>query len=492
MSYYSPDQNMHNAYPQCGEPSNSHGMYTESLTARTTESIISFLLRKNVERKRSHHQNSFPQQQLDSMTSPDSSYFIECRTSPLCEDGKNTPVISSPLSLSWDRSCLEKHWAKRARVENILQRMAGSPPTQVTDEKAVSHFTRSHAWNQSKEMLPLPDYCQSKGKRSWVEDYRTRESPEHLDVLHSIRQRDQMVQGQAYHKNSEEEEYPGGETAPRGVVGNGEDAPLTLQLPDSPVIHNSRDEMQHGSSTGWGKNEAARSNHRGLDKDELMDLLKSELSRAVNLSVDLVFRKMSHSLYKTAAQDPPHEESENHLSEENLKFEERTDSSYDLCSEITKPSLSNVQTEALSLVIQKTPTQENSNTLTQVNTGVSEIKNPPFQIKKHSLNIDQEVLQQLQDGSPNVLDSLSCQYNANHSSVDLRSHSWEPIKITSKGMSSCMNQQAQLVALSQLALDDVCLPHIKREKQGREESNSLLPFHISFDNAINTNILIIF
>lgn len=474
---------MHTAYPPCDEPSNSHGMYAQSLTARTTESIISFLLRKNVERKRSHHQNHFPQQQFYPMTSPSNPYYVECKTSPLCEDGKNTQVITSPLSPSWDRSCLENHRAKRARVENILQRMAGSPPMQVTDEKAVSHLTRYQAWNHSKDMLlPLLEYCHSKGKSSCGEDCRTGESPEHLNVLHAGHQKDQM--SQVYQKNSEEEEYLGGETALQGVAENGEGTPVTshtLQSQDSLVVSNSRDHMQHCLNSEWERNKT-QSSHTGLDKDELMDLLKSELSRAVNLSVDLVFRKMSHSLHKTAAQDPG-EESEHHLSEENVKFEERTAPSYNLCSEKTEPSLPNVQTEALSLVIQKPSNQENSNTLTQVNTSVSETKNPLFE-SKHRLNTDQEVLQRLQESSPNVFESLSCRYNASQSSVDLLSHSWEPIKVTSKGMSSCMNQQAQLVALSQLAFDNLSLPHIKRENQGIVESNSLLPFHISFESAV--------
>ncbi|XP_048107147.1 prospero homeobox protein 1-like isoform X2 [Alosa alosa] len=482
MSYSSSDQNMHtlsNGYPECGELSDPQNRYGHSLTSRTTESIISLLLRKNAERKRSHHPNDFPQH-FDPTTSLNNSYYDECRTSTLSEDGETTQVLTSPFSPSWDHSCLENHRVKRARVENILQRMVGSPPKQFRDEIAAGPPAQTNAWHSSRVTLPPLDYSQGRGETSCGEDYKTRENPEHLNVLHARHQKDQMTK--VYHKNSEEE-YPRRETAPRGVAKNENlscitNTSSTPLIPDTPILHNSRGDFQHCLSGEWERNRIKiQSSHTGLDTDELIELLKSELSRAVNLSVDLVFKKMFHSLFKTPAQDPD-VGSEHALLDENVKYEEATTPNYDLCSQITEPSLPNVQTEALSLVIQKPSNQENPNTFTQVNTSFSEISNPPSQSKQNNFHIDQEVLQRFQDSPTNVLDSLPCQYNTSQSSVDIMSHSWEPIKVTSKGMSNCMSQQAQLVALSQLAFDNLCLPHIKRENQGLVENNSFLPLNI--------------
>ncbi|XP_048107148.1 uncharacterized protein LOC125299761 isoform X3 [Alosa alosa] len=343
MSYSSSDQNMHtlsNGYPECGELSDPQNRYGHSLTSRTTESIISLLLRKNAERKRSHHPNDFPQH-FDPTTSLNNSYYDECRTSTLSEDGETTQVLTSPFSPSWDHSCLENHRVKRARVENILQRMVGSPPKQFRDEIAAGPPAQTNAWHSSRVTLPPLDYSQGRGETSCGEDYKTRENPEHLNVLHARHQKDQMTK--VYHKNSEEE-YPRRETAPRGVAKNENlscitNTSSTPLIPDTPILHNSRGDFQHCLS-------------------------------------------------------------------------------------------------------------------------------------------DQEVLQRFQDSPTNVLDSLPCQYNTSQSSVDIMSHSWEPIKVTSKGMSNCMSQQAQLVALSQLAFDNLCLPHIKRENQGLVENNSFLPLNI--------------
>ncbi|XP_062406108.1 uncharacterized protein LOC134097275 isoform X2 [Sardina pilchardus] len=408
------------------------------------------------------------------------------RASPLSEDGETTQVPTSLSSPNWDdHSCLENHRVKRARVENILQRMVGSPLKQFRDEIAAGHPAPTNAWHSSRGSLPPLDYSQSRGETSCGEDYKTRENPEHLSV-HTRHQKDQTTKVQ--HKNSEEE-FPRRETAPGRKVAKNENVSYitntssTLRIPDIPVLHNSRGDIQHCLSGEWERNRIKIQNsHTGLDTDELIGL-KSELSRAVNLSVDLVFKKMFHSLFKTSVQDPE-VGTEHPLLEGSMKYEEATTPNYNLCSQITEPSLPNVQTEALSLVIQKPSSQENPNTFTQVNTSFSELNNPPSQSKQNHLHIDAEVLQRFQDSPSNVLDSLPCQYNTSQSSVDIMSHSWEPIKVTSKGMSNCMSQQAQLVALSQLAFDNLCLPHIKRENQGLVEGNSFLPFNISFENAV--------
>lgn len=487
MSYCSSDQSMHtssNAYPNCSEQSDPH-MYDHSLTARTTESIISLLLRKNAERKRAHHQNF--SQQFDPATSLNNSYYSECQTSTLSEDGRSAQVPTSLFSPNWDRSCLENHQAKRARVENILQRMAESPPMHFRDEKAVSHHASANAWNGSKGILPLLDYSQSRGETSCRDDYKTRESPKHPYVLHAKHQKDQMTQ--VYNLKNSEEECPR-ETA-LTVVTKREDevrnTAHTLQTPDTPILNNSRGDFRHGLSSEWERNRnihQTRSSNTGQDTDtELLDLLKFELSRAVNMSVDLVFKKMSHSLFKTSPQDPA--ESEHPFLEENMKLKEGTVPKYSLRSEITEPPLPNVQAEALSLVIHKPSYQDSTNTAAQISTSFSESNNPPSHSKQNNALMDQEVLRRFQDSSPNVLGSLPCRYNTSQSSVDTMSHSWEPIKVTSKAMSNCMSQQAQLVALSHLAFDNLCLPHIKRENQGIVDSSSFLPLNISFDKMLS-------
>ncbi|KAL2081824.1 hypothetical protein ACEWY4_021642 [Coilia grayii] len=413
-----------------------------------------------------------------------------CQLTSFSEASNNTgevtrtsQVAGNPFSSSWYRSCLENHQAKRARVENILQRMAGSPPVYLRDDRAAGHHhhTGADAWNGSEEDQSLLGLSQSRVDLSCGGDHKTGEAAEHPYVPHVRHQRDQTKQ--VYNTNSEED-YPES-TALTGVAKHEAEEchrSHTLQIPDVAPLRNSPSDFWRRVKREGERHSSVvktQSRHMALDTEtELLDLLKSELSRAVNTSVDLVFEKMSHYVLKMSHQNP--EESECVFVEENMKLEEDTAPKYSASSEITELSPPSMQTEALSLVIQKPPLQDSPNEVTQ---SFSDSNSPPSQSKQNTHLMDPEVLQRYQDSPSNALDSLSCRYNASPSSVDVASHSWEPIKVTSRGMSTCMSQQAQLMALSHLALDSFCLPHIKRENHGMAETSSFLPFNISFENV---------
>ncbi|XP_063078690.1 prospero homeobox protein 1-like [Engraulis encrasicolus] len=415
---------------------------------------------------------------LAEMTGCQLTSLSEASSSNQHKKNRESQVPENLFGSSWYHPCRENHQAKRARVENILQRMAGTPPMFMRDGGNVRQPAVNGVGSSSEENWPGLDFSQSRVDFLLPPGvvHQTREAPEYTHALQANHQRDQSTQ---IYIKAPEEECPQSTALTRVVKHEHEDShrpPISQISPVVPILTSSPSGLRPCVKTGEQRHRSdvkkTQSGPVALDTDsELLDLLKSELSRAVSTSVDLVFEKMAHCLSKA-----PHQNEKNKLKDE-TPFEHRPS------LDITEPSQSNIQTEALSLVLQKPLQQDISSKVALMRTSFPETNSshgPPSQSKQNNLLVDPE----LQQHSPsNALERFSCRYNASPSSLDFAAHSRELIKVTSRGMSHCMTQQAQLLPMSHLAFDSLSFPNIKRETPGVAESTSFLPLNISFDNS---------
>ncbi|XP_056333325.1 prospero homeobox protein 2 [Danio aesculapii] len=407
MNLSPPEANMHKASDGgCMEvskpdhllPCFRRSAYEEPLASYHSGSIISHLLRRTIHSK---------------LTSLDSSLLYLPSTNADSESNTTDDFPAEDQSGSEDLSVgvdaerpLNEHLqAKRARVENIIRGMAGSPNARTHGE------ADSDCRKENKRKQRLPQHQEpSRTKSSKDEEcHKLKEQLQSMQrLLHQLQEKISHVYDQNYLENEELD-----------------------------------DDRSENQTFGFSSDRAVKS---------FQETLKCELSRTVSESIDMVFKKLSKSLPK---QSPPqYAETENANNPDS--HSEQSDS-----EEIPKSRSSfEDQTEALSLVVRKP-------SLSQGVKRPFPLHQTPFQFGYSAPLHDSQILEHLLKFGPHsAFSALPClPATLERASPESLDHPWESVrsKVSGASVAGHQLQHQRAAPAGMLTMDSLCMPHVKME-----------------------------
>ncbi|XP_046878137.1 prospero homeobox protein 1-like [Hypomesus transpacificus] len=362
------------------------------------------------------------------------------------------------------------HQAKRARVENIIRGMAGSPEGHFADEKETGHLEELETIQENKtNVFPNQDEIHSGGSSS-IEGQTLKKQ------LHTM----QQLLGQLHEKciqvymRNECNEKVSDEASSTGMSEDNTTwntaSPETIT---SEVLTDPYHEIEMSSDItypGW-KNikllEYIRSKPE-KEKKILADTLKDELSRAVNTTVDSIFKNIAN----TVPMSPPlqekdsetHNKSEYHNACKPPSSIENCLKRFQACSASAMGvQLPNIQTEALSLVVEKASMTSQVRVNMKGNSQ-DHLHSSPVYSHQTFLQGNQ-LLENLKHNSQGTFEGLQCKHpTMGQSTIGLVDLPWEPVKVKSKVTSRPVrSHQAQPLAMDRVVLDRFCVPNVKME-----------------------------
>lgn len=515
MNLSLPDQNMHNSSEGCLEddkpdvmlPCFRRNMYDEPLASYSSGSIISQLLRKTIHNKRALDESHF---YLSGSTAADSGQEDQCSVSSkdstveAASPGAHVPTGASPEG---EHPMTDHLQAKRARVENIIRVMAGSPNSRQhgdseradTDARDTREAREAYRENKRKQRLPQHQEHSVGGPASRrpgsssSDNTKDEECHKLKEQLHSMQRLLRQLQEkflQVYNQEDPEhtvrdemdvENDTLGESTESRYVSTEDD----FERKNSRVTAECKDRMK---VVGYLVHQRESQN--------LQDTLKQELSRAVNDCVDRVFKKVSSSTgldlspqqrmcsspemlgadrkqQASSTQEQPQAAEEAAVKPRSLEYYES--------SEAQSPQ---DQTEALSLVVRKPA-------VTPLGSVTPTVKRPyplhqaPFQFSYSTPLHDSQILEHLLKYGPHSnFGGLPCMPpSMDRTSPDSVELPWETIAMRSKVTSSHLGHHPRASALGAVTVDNLCLPHVKiecGELQSMAERNPYMSLNISF------------
>ncbi|KAJ0063156.1 hypothetical protein NL108_012615, partial [Boleophthalmus pectinirostris] len=367
--------------------------------------------------------------------------------------------------------------AKRARVENIIRVMAGSPTSRPhgDGEKSEAEVREGreardpYRENKRKQRLPQHqehslDMGRKLGRANSSKDEECHRLKEQLHSMQRLLQQLQEKFLQVYNQEDPDDEINLDESTESRYVSSEE----YFDRKNSRVATECKDRVK-----------------LSYMRDSLEDTLKEELSLAVGECVDRVFRKMAPtgldmsppqrmcsspdlSVERKATQEPA-QSNETPIKTRSLDYYEESHSPQD-------------QTEALSLVVRKpvvTPLSAPS------------VKRPfpvhqaPFQFNYSAPLHDSQILEHLLKYGPhsNFLPCMPTAAAMDRGSPDTVDLPWDAIAMRSKVTSGHLGHHPRPSALGPVTVDNLCLPHVKlecAELQGMAERNPYMSLNISF------------
>nr|XP_019953087.1 PREDICTED: prospero homeobox protein 1-like [Paralichthys olivaceus] len=348
-----------------------------------------------------------------------------------------SPAAGSCSHHDWNLS--SRRQAKRARVENIIRGMTGCPGMHCPDVTASQH-----EWT---------DCVKEKERIGEVSSHQ-----EHMDTrkqLESQQQHLRQLRTKFYQIDEVTETTENSEEKSRTRSNSPDTSPRD-------AFTDSCNEFESSSSQ----------EHKGCKKVKLMsyfqtkperikqiaDVLKYELSRAVSKSVDSVFKSMP-----PLQTSPTHEGVETDVSLLSSACEDKKTGLS--CFGNTKVQVPDVQTEALSLVVQK-PRLETPDKL-QPRPGAHHRPKPVVPFSHDSaLTPSQKdhntALSWLQGGCSDVGQGKFEMFDARWTSVKVRS------KVNSR---SARSSQTCSVSVDPTHLENLCFPQVKMESDSLVKNN---------------------
>uniref|UniRef100_A0A3P8ZI85 Prospero domain-containing protein n=1 Tax=Esox lucius TaxID=8010 RepID=A0A3P8ZI85_ESOLU len=281
------------------------------------------------------------------------------------------------VTQDWALDLGNQYQAKRARVENIIRGMASSPPSShgifrhegQTNKTTSLEMLEDRQENQRNQRL-LQHHDHLCSSRTNTEDgRRLREElltmQKLLGQLHSrfIQIFENPVESKL---DISEEACSMGVTGKDDSHSTGNNSDLETKTSTEVGIdpHSECNKMPlDRSNLGWLKNKLVEFTNSNPDKDKLLaNMLKYEISRAINFSVDSIFKNISHTFFKSP--QLPIEDSDKEGTEDEavvLSSHMPASSSSHFNSMLQLPLHSEgligqqpaIQTEALTLVVQK-------------------------------------------------------------------------------------------------------------------------------------------
>lgn len=501
MNLSHPDQNMHSSGDGCLEddkpdvmfPCYRRKVYDESLSSYASGSIISQLLRKTIHSARALDESHFylsgsgvadcSQEDQTSVSSKDSTV----------EASSPGAHVSAGVNPEQEHPVTDHLQAKRARVENIIRVMAGSPNSRQhgesekpdADAKDVRESREAYRENKRKQRLPQhqehgaggavsrrpgssnSDTCNTKDE----ECHKLKEQLHSMQkLLHQLQEKFLQVYNQEDpEQNNRDEAEAAAEHDPVG---------------ENPASHyaGSEDDFERKSSRVSaeckGRMKAAGYLLHQRESPNLQEALKQELSRAVNDCVDRVFKKVTHPGLDLSPQQRVCSSPEMHISlgvdrksqaacsaQEHLQDEEAAEKKRSLeYYESPGDQSPQDQTEALSLVVRK-PEVPPLGAVAPTVKRPYPVHQTPFQFNYSTSLHDSQILEHLLKYGPHSsFGGLQCippsMDRTSPDSVDL---TWDAIAMRSKVTSGHLGHHARPSALGAVTVDNLCLPHVKIE-----------------------------
>ncbi|XP_038583459.1 prospero homeobox protein 1-like [Micropterus salmoides] len=389
---------------------------------------------------------------------PESVYYSSCDAgSMICSrqlklnPSRDTGYLSarrhpSPAS----SSCGRHDWylnsgrrAKRARVENIIKGMTGSPGMHCTDD------------NERIQDLPLhQEHMERNGSGS---------ARKQLDIQHQhlrqLRTRFNHVDGVTETTDStKEEQYPTWNDSP-------EASPRDARTNSYSEFESSPSRKDHG----WKKVKLFNFSQSKPERTQLMaDVLKYELSRAVNRSVDTIFKRMPR--LQTSPNDERNVETDVPLHSSVCKDNNIRQS----CCGNAAVHVPGVQTEALSLVVQKPRSERADKSVLQSESRAHHGPKPPIPLSHDSALREDQLPEKNHNTAPQhalgcLPDGCSEVGQAKFERFDAH---WNSVKVRTKVNSRCVRSpQTHSVSVDPMFLQSLCLPHVKIESDSLVKNN---------------------
>nr|XP_043903626.1 prospero homeobox protein 2 [Solea senegalensis]XP_043903627.1 prospero homeobox protein 2 [Solea senegalensis] len=518
MNLSLPDQSMHNSSDGCIDddkpgamlPCFRRNMYDEPLASYSSGSIISQLLRKTIHNKRAQDESHF---YLTSSTAADSGQEDQSSVSSkdsTVEATSPSGHISTGTSLDGEHPMTDHLQAKRARVENIIRVMAGSPNSkQHGDSERFTTDARDsrEAYRENKRKQRLPQHQEnsvggplsrragsssSNGDICHAKDEECHKLKEQLHSMQMLLRQLQEKFLQVYNQDNverddrDEAEITGERDSlaesPGSRYASVED---DFERKNSRVTADCKDRMK---VVGYLVHQRESQN--------LQEALKQELSTAVNECVDRVFKKVSSTGLDKSPQPRMCSSPELQMSVGADRKSQQASVTQELpqCEEVAAKPRSleyyegssaqspQDQTEALSLVVRK-PAVTPMSTVTPTVKRPYPVHQTPFQFNYSAPLHDNQILEHLLKYGPHPsFGGLPCMPpsmgRTSPDSVDLP---WDAIAMRSKVTASHLGHHARPSALGGVSVDGLCLPHVKMEcgdLQSMAERNPYMSLNI--------------
>lgn len=475
-------------------------MYDEPLASYSNGSIISQLLRKTIHNRRGLDENQF---YLSSSTAADSGQEDQSSVSSkdsTAEAASPSGHLSTGASLEMDHPLSDHLQAKRARVENIIRVMAGSPNSKPhgdserpeTDAREIREAREVYRENKRKQRLPQhqnhsvgsPANRNPGGSNGDNSNSKDEECHKLKEQLHSMQRLLRQLQEKFFQVYNQEDP----ERDDRDDTGDNTQRNTMGESTESSYIGTEDDfeRKQNRMSAECNDRMKVYTVHQ-RESPNLNELLKQELSRAVNECVDKVFKRVSSTGQDLSPQQHRCPSPEMQISvgtdrksqqagstQEQAHVEEAAVKPRPLehyeCAETQSPQ---DQTEALSLVVRKPPVTPLSSVTTAVKRPFP-LHQTPFQFSYSNSQILEHLLKYGPHsnfaGLPCVPPSMD---RTSPDSVDLP---WDTMAMRSKVTSTHLGHHPRPV-------DNLCLPHVKMEcgeLQSMAERNPYMSLNISF------------
>ncbi|XP_039980362.1 prospero homeobox protein 1-like [Xiphias gladius] len=368
-----------------------------------------------------------------------------------------SPGSSSSGHRDWDLSSGRR--AKRARVENIIKGMSSSPGMHCKDVRTNLH-EETDCVQEDKKIRELPihqEHIERSGPRSMSHSQATRKQLESQQQhLRQLRTKFNHVDKLSETTDSSKEEK----------------CPTWNDSPDTSTrdaFTDSYSEFESSSSRqyqGWKKVKLMNHCQSKPERIKLMaDVLKYKLSRAVSRSVDSVFKSLP--LLQTSPNDEGSVGTDVPLQSSVCKDKKLRLS----CCGNAEVQVPDVQTEALSLVVQK-PRPDKF--ILQPRPRAHHRPKPPAPFSRDSALHDgrpsqknqntthQHALRCLQDGRSEV----------GQAKFEMFDTHWNLVKVRSKVNSrSARSPQTRTVSVDPVLLESLRHPHVKIESDSLAKNN---------------------
>lgn len=377
-------------------------------------------------------------------------------------DGTSRLHSASPASSPHghhDWSLSSGHQAKRARVENIIKGMTSSPGAHCSD--VITNQNEETGYMQGNETI-----C---GEHMESGPSGTGHSQAAIKQLESQQQNLQQLRAKFNYVDEVSE-------ATDSITK--QEYPTYAEAPDaSDAFTDTYNAFERSSSRkyqSWKKVKLMNYFQTKPERIKLMaDVLKYELSRAVSRSVDSVFKSMP-------------------LLQASLNNEGNTDTDIPLQSIVCddkklrlsccgNAEVPDVQTEALSLVVQKPRLDK------LILQPRSRAHHPQAFSPDHALHEDSQPHQSAphQHGLTCLQDRCS---DVGQAKFEMFGTRWNSVKVRSKVNSRSMRSpQTHTMSVDSMLLESLCLPHVKIESDSLVKSN-LYMLNVSFLIIVTANI----
>ncbi|KAM7402939.1 hypothetical protein PAMA_003726 [Pampus argenteus] len=494
MNLSLPDQNMHGSSEDCLEddkpdvmlPCFRRNMYDEPLASYSNGSIISQLLRKTIHNKRALDESHFF---LSSSTAADSSQEDQCSVSSkdsTAEASSPGGHVSTGCSPEGEHPITDHLQAKRARVENIIRVMAGSPNSRQHGDSERSdtdarEARETYRENKRKQRLPQhqehsvggPASRRTGSSNSDNCNNKDEECHKLKEQLHSMQRLLRQLQEkflQVYNQGDPEHDD-------RDETAAAIECDALEESVESHYISTEDDlERNNNRVTSECKDRMKAVDYlvQQRESQNLQETLKHELSRAVNECVDKVFKKVSSPGLDLSPQQRMCSSPEMQISmgadrkgqqagsiQEQPQAEEAAVKPRSLeYYESSEAQSSQDQTEALSLVVRK-PAVTPLGSVTPTVKRPYPVHQTPFQFSYSTPLHDSQILEHLLKYGPHSnFGRLPCMPpSMDRTSPDSVELPWDTIAMRSKVTSSHLGHHSRPSALGPVTVDNLCLPH---------------------------------